>query len=332
MHRYSVTNRSDFWAFLWDYSGLIHEGVYTEVVDESARMDSIPVWFDGIKLNFAENLLLPLRGQPSKEGDKIAVSEFNESGPEPRVILTWGELRQRVGQLVHAMKANGVVKGDRIATCSCNSVDTLVVFLATAAVGAIFSSSSTDMGANGILQRLHQIAPRWVFMDDTALYNGKHIDLRKKMAEVARGLQATPGFQGLVSQARFESQRKDVSGIAMVQTAEQFLSKTNGRADLTFERVNFRDPFLIVYSSGTTGVPKCIVHSVGGVLLNAYKEGALHQELGPQSKSMQYTTTSWIMYLASVQTLLLGTHVVLYDGSPFLPHSAALIELAVKER
>lgn len=332
MHRYSVTKRSDFWGFLWEYSGLLHEGNYTRVVDESARMDNIPVWFDGIKLNFAENLLLPLRGQPSKEDNEIAVSEFNELGPQSRTTLTWGELRQRVGQLAHAMKANGVVKGDRIATCSCNNIDTLLVFLASAALGAIFSSSSTDMGVSGILQRLQQIEPRWVFMDDTALYNGKRIDLRKKMAEVANGLQTTPDFRGIVSQTRFKSERKDLSGIPMAQTFEKFLAKSNGQCDLTFERVDFRDPFLIVYSSGTTGAPKCIVHSVGGILLNAYKEGALHQEFGPQSTSMQYTTTSWIMYLASVQTLLLGTHVVLYDGSPFLPHSTALIELAAKER
>ncbi|KAJ4196904.1 hypothetical protein NW759_016391 [Fusarium solani] len=165
MHQYSVTRRSDFWAILWEYSGLLHEGVYTRVVDEPARMDSIPVWFDGVRLNFAENLLLPLKGQPGKEDDKIAVSEFNESGPQSRTTLTWDGLRQRVGQLVHAMKANGVVKGDRIATCSCNNIDTLVVFLATSAIGAIFSSSSTDMGVGGILQRLQQIKPRWVFMD-----------------------------------------------------------------------------------------------------------------------------------------------------------------------
>ncbi|KAI5456871.1 hypothetical protein BGZ63DRAFT_494925 [Mariannaea sp. PMI_226] len=332
MHRYSVTRRSDFWEFLWDYSGLLHEGVYTRVVDESARMDSIPVWFDGVKLNFAENLLLPLNGLSGKEDDKVAVSEFNELGPQSRVTLTWGELRRRVGQLAHAMKANGVVKGDRIATCSCNNIDTLVVFLATAAIGAIFSSSSTDIGVSGILQRLQQIGPRLVFMDDTALYNGKQIDLREKIGEVAKGLQTTPEFRGIVSQARFKSQYKDVSGIPMVQPLETFLSKSNGQSDLTFERVNFRDPFLIVYSSGTTGAPKCIVHSVGGTLLNAYKEGALHQEFGPQSTSMQYTTTSWIMYLAAVQTLLLGTHVILYDGSPFLPYSTALIELAAKER
>lgn len=332
MHRYSVTKRSDFWAFLLDYSGLLHEGVYTRVVDESTRMDSIPVWFDGIKLNFAENLLLPLNGQQNKEDDMIAVSEFNELGPHSRKAVTWSELRQRVGRLVHAMKANGVVKGDRIATCSCNNIDTLVVFLATAAIGAVFSSSSTDMGVSGILQRLQQIEPRWVFMDDTALYNGKLIDLRKKLGEVAKGLQTTPAFQGIVSQARFKSQPKDVSEIPMAQPFETFLSRSGGRTDLTFEKINFRDPFLIVYSSGTTGAPKCIVHSVGGTLLNAYKEGALHQEFGPQSTSMQYTTTSWIMYLAAVQMLLMGTHVILYDGSPFLPHPTAMIELAAYER
>jgi acetoacetyl-CoA synthetase len=332
MHQYSVTKRSNFWAFLWDYSGLIHEGNYTQVVDESARMDSVPIWFDGIKLNFAENILLPLRSQSGKEDNTIAVSEFNELGLASRVTLTWGALRRRVGLLANAMRAQGVVKGDRIASCSCNNIDTLIVFLATTALGAIFSSSSTDIGVSGILQRLQQIEPRWVFMDDTALYNGKRIDLLGKMTEVTVGLQKTPGFRGLISLARFKSQQKDVSGIPMVQTFAEFVSKSNGRSELFFERVDFRDPFLIVYSSGTTGAPKCIVHSVGGALLNSFKEGGLHQEFGPRSVSLQYTTTSWIMYFATISSLLLGTQVVLYDGSPFLPNSTVLLELAAHER
>ncbi|KAF9771387.1 hypothetical protein IL306_010979 [Fusarium sp. DS 682] len=331
LHQYSVTERSDFWAFLWEYSGLIHEGTYTRVVDESARMDSIPAWFEGIRLNFAENLLLPLRGLSGKQDDEVAVTEFNESGPQSRTPLTWGRLRQRVGRLAQAMKANGVVRGDRIASCSCNNIDTMVVFLATSAVGAIFSSNSTDMGVSGILERLQQIKPRWVFMDDTALYNGKRIDLREKLRSVVDGLQTIPEFRGIISQARLKAEPKDVSGIPMVQPFGVFVSRTD-RDDLTFERVDFRDPFLIVYSSGTTGAPKCIVHSVGGVLINAYKEVVLHQEFGPQSISLQYTTTSWIVYLAVVQSLLSGAHVLLYDGNPFLPHRAALVELAAKER
>ncbi|CAG8027846.1 unnamed protein product [Penicillium olsonii] len=332
MHEYSIQNRSTFWEFCWNYFQLIHEGTYKQVVDESARMDSLPEWFTGVRLNFAENLLFSSgQTKAGKEDEKIAVSEVREGAAHEVVHLTWGELRRRTGALVQAMKANGVVRGDRIALCASNSIDTLLVFLASTALGAIFSSSSTDMGVKGILDRLLQIKPRWLFMDDSAIYNGKTIDLRPKIQDIVQGMTSVSEFQGVVSQSRFASPA-DVSDIPRTQTWSAYLSKAGGSEKLEFERVAFRDPFLIVYSSGTTGQPKCIVHSVGGVLLNSSKEGNLHSELGADSVALQYTTTGWIMYMSAVQTLLFGARVVLYDGSPFLPDITALVTLAGKEK
>lgn len=334
MYLYSIKNRSAFWEFCWKYFQLIHEGSYTTVVDESVRMDSVPEWFAGVRLNFAENLLFSrvAGGKTDKEDDKIAVSEVREGAAHEVVHLTWGELRRRTGALVQAMKAHGVIRGDRIALCAANSIDTLLVLLASTALGAIFSSSSTDMGTKGVLDRLQQIKPRWLFMDDMAVYNGKTIDLRSKIGEIVQGMASDPGFEGVVSIPRFSSQPADISSIPKTKPLAEFLAKAGGNERLEFERVGFRDPFLVVYSSGTTGQPKCIVHSVGGVLLNSTKEGRLHNDLGPDCVGLQYTTTGWIMYVGSVKTLLFGARVVLYDGSPFIPSITALVDLAAQEK
>ncbi|KAJ5138286.1 AMP-dependent synthetase/ligase [Penicillium bovifimosum] len=334
MYLYSINNRSAFWDFCWKYFQLIHEGSYTKVVDESARMDSVPEWFAGVRLNFAENLLFSRSAgdKTGKEDDKIAVSEVREGAAHEVVHLTWGELRRRTGALIQAMKAHGVVRGDRIALCAANSIETLLVFLAATALGAIFSSSSTDMGVKGVLDRLLQIKPRWLFMDDSAVYNGKTIDLRSKIRDIVEGMGSVSEFEGVVSIPRFAARPEDISSIPRTLTLAKYLSAAGGNEQLEFTRVGFRDPFLVVYSSGTTGQPKCIVHSVGGVLLNAIKEGTLHSELGPDCVTLQYTTTGWIMYMGAVQTLLFGVRVVMYDGSPFIPGITALVDIAAQEK
>ncbi|KAJ5905054.1 Acetoacetyl-CoA synthetase [Penicillium subrubescens] len=334
MYLYSIQQRTAFWDFCWKFFPIIHEGSYTRVVDESARMDSVPSWFAGVKVNFAENLLFTGRAgnTTGKEDSKIAITEVREGDAKNAVHLTWAQLRQRTGALAQAMKANGVARGDRVAVCSANSIDTLVVLLATTALGGIFSSSSTDMGVKGVLDRLLQIKPRWLFMDDLAVYNGKTIDLRGKMKDIAQGMESVVEFRGIVSLPRFASEPADVNDIPRGLILSSFLAKAGGKDHLEFERVDFRDPFLVVYSSGTTGQPKCIVHSVGGVLLNGFKEGGLHTEFGPESVALQYTTTGWIMYLSAIQTLVFGSRVVLYDGSPFIPDVTALVKLAAQER
>lgn len=334
MYLYSIRNRSVFWDFCWKHFQIIHGGSYTRVVDESARMDSVPEWFAGVKVNFAENILFTrsVGSVSHKEDHKIAVTEVREGDAKNAVHITWGQLRKRTGTLMQAMKANGVVRGDRIAVCAANGIDTLLVFLASTALGAVFSSSSTDMGVQGVLGRLLQIKPRWLFMDDLTVYNGKTIDLRAKMKEIVRGMESIPEFQGVVSQPRFPSKPADITSIPKAWTLSNFLAKARGNDRLGFERVGFADPFLVVYSSGTTGQPKCIVHSVGGVLMNAHKEGSLHMELGSDSVALQYTTTGWIMYQSAVQTLLFGSRVVLYDGSPFVPDVNTLVALSAQER
>jgi acetoacetyl-CoA synthetase len=169
-------------------------------------------------------------------------------------------------------------------------------------------------------------------MDDAALYNGRVVDLREKMGEVVEGLKGCSNFEGVVSIRRFEEAR-DISRVPKSETWASFLSSAKKDAPLpAFVRLPFHEPFLICYSSGTTGIPKAIVHSVGGILLNYYKEGVLHEGLGPDSVTLQYTTTGWIMYLANVGVLLYGGRTVFYDGSPFQPDATILIRLAAEHK
>lgn len=339
LHKYSTTRRSDFWRFCFDYFPLVYSGsVPNPVVDESARMDSIPRWFQGVHLNFAENILFrgdkdgkPVKS-PGKEDGKIACTQVREgSFLEPIRQVSWGELRERVGLVANAMKTHGVKKGDRVALVASTCLDTLTVFLAVTSLGGIFSSSSTDMGTKGILDRLTQIRPRYLFMDDIAVYNGKQTDLRQKMKEIIDGMEGISEFEGIVAQARFPDAPADVSSVPKTQTWAQYVSRA-ASSELVFEQIDFSDPFLIVYSSGTTGQPKCIVHGAGGVILNGHKEARLHRCVDHTSTQLQYTTTGWIMYLGSVQQLLMGARTVMYDGSPFVPDTKNFLKLVGQEK
>lgn len=352
LHRFAVSQREIFWSTLWDAANYIHSGGYDKhkgVVDHSQPIDAVPRWFEGVSLNWAENSLYfrdrnrnSINQDPTarttaggKEDDRVAVTEVREGGSSIRDV-TWGELRRRAGELAAALVAKGIGRGDRVVIVGANSVETLLVWLATAWVGGVFSSSSTDMGVDGILQRTVQVRPKLLFFDDAALYNGKVTDLRDKMAAVARGLRdacggGEDGFMGVVAIPRFPNDERDVSGVPLVETWDALLhSGGRGKTPPPFTRIAFHDPFLVCYSSGTTGTPKAIVHSIGGLLLNFYKEGVLHEDANASTVALQFTTTGWIMYVATAGALLLGARAVLYDGSPFVPHPRVLVEIVAR--
>ena len=334
LYQWSCKHRSEFWHHAFNYFPIVYSGnVPNPVVDEMARIDTVPNWFKGIKLNFAENILYAgdEHGQPDKspgkEDNKIACTTVREgSFLEPIKQVTWKELRERVGRLSQAMKIHGVQKGDRVGLVASNCLDTLTVFLAVTALGGLFSSSSTDMGSKVILERLTQIEPKFVFVEDWAVYNQRQTDLRPKMEEIVKGLRHISSFRGIISQARFPNAPADISSVPNCQTWDTFISKAKS-STLVFEHLDFSDPMIIVYSSGTTGQPKCIVHSVGGVVLNGHKESTLHRCVDHTSTQLQYTTTGWMMYMSSVQLLLMGARLVMYDGSPFATDMESFIRL-----
>ncbi|KAI9712579.1 MAG: hypothetical protein M1828_001680 [Chrysothrix sp. TS-e1954] len=341
LHRWSVSDdtRSFFWAEVLAFGRPIHDGSYKDVIQPKTRMDAIPRFFEGLCLNFAENVLYTSAlapGSPSsyttrgKEDDKIACTEIREGCSEIREV-TWRDLRTRVGRLASSMRAHGMNKGDRAAVVASNSIDTLTVFLAITSIGGSFSSSSTDMGTKGVLDRLTQIKPAYVFVDDGALYNGNTLDLRQKMSEIVQGMEFTSEFKGLVSMQRWQSGPLDISSITRCTTMANFTSHAS-TTDLHFTRLPFAAPFLVVYSSGTTGQPKCIVHSTGGFLISTFKEGLLHRDINPSTVALQYTTTGWIMYLTSVSSLIHGARAVLYDGSPFQPNPQTFVKMIGEQR
>ncbi|KAI0457930.1 hypothetical protein F5B21DRAFT_56895 [Xylaria acuta] len=332
IYQFSVEKRSEFYDEVFRFSRLIHVGSYNQVVDERKPIDSIPRWFEGVHLNWAENLLWSRsstdpsdhRGKEGKEDDKIALTEVREGVTELRHV-TWATLRTLSANYAAALYTAGVRRGDRVVIVGANSVETLAVFLGTSWLGAMFSSSSTDMGVQGILQRTVQVNPKYIFMDDAALYNGNRLDLRQKMAEVVAGMKGCSNFRGMISIRRFHD-ALDVGNIPKTQTSDAFL---NNRQLVIppIERIAFHEPFLICYSSGTTGIPKGIVHSVGGVLVNFAKESRLHEDTKSDAVSLQYTTTGWIMYLSSIGQLMAGARVILYDGSPFQPDLQSFVKL-----
>jgi acetoacetyl-CoA synthetase len=168
-------------------------------------------------------------------------------------------------------------------------------------------------------------------MDDFAVYNGKTVDLSPKIAQVVEGMAVIPEFQGIISVPRFRERPADISHIPRTRTLADFLAGASSD-QLEFVRVRFRDPFLIAFSSGTTGEPKCIVHSVGGVLMNSNKEGRLNRSMNPNAITLQYTTTGWIMYNSCVSALVFGARPILYDGSPFQPDPTILVKLLEKHK
>ncbi|KAH7165944.1 hypothetical protein EDB81DRAFT_268117 [Dactylonectria macrodidyma] len=339
LYEWSCDNRSDFFGQLWESQNWIHEGSYTQVVDESIPVSQLPRWFAGVRLNWAENLLWtrPRRGTSGpgerctlhKEDDSVAVTEIREGNTEVKHV-TWGELRRRTARLAGALAARGVGRGDRVVMVGAHATETLVVFLATVWLGGVFSSSSTDMGVGGLLQRTVQINPKFIFFDDGALYNGKIIDLRSKIAGVVEGMKQCDAFEAAVVVKRFDAPY-DTSDIARTERLESFLSASPASPP-PIVRVEFQDPMIVYYSSGTTGTPKAIVHGVGPLLVSMGKEAVLHRDINHEDVGLQYTTTGWIMYLSSVGRLVFGGRTIVYDGSPFLPDRSVLLRIVEEQK
>lgn len=310
LHRWSVTAPAAFWGALWRFAGVVHSQPWEQVVDDPGRLPGAR-WFSGARLNFAENLL-------RRRDDGIALIGRLENGA--RRTLTHAELYASVARVAAGLRARGVAPGDRVAAFLPNVPEAIVAMLATASIGAIWSSCSPDFGTSGVLDRFGQIQPKVLFACDGYHYNGKALDTRARVAEIAAGL---PGLEAVVVVPVLAG---DGPAPAAALAWAQFAG-SGPAPDLSFAQLPFDHPLYILYSSGTTGVPKCIVHSVGGTLLQHLKEHRLHVDVQPDDRLFYFTTCGWMMWNWLASGLASGATLVLYDGSPFHPEPATLIDL-----
>ena len=311
LYDWSIEKAEDFWGSFWEYSQIIHHSPYSQVVDDLGKMPGAK-WFDGATLNFAENLL-------RYRDDKIAILFQGEDGTQSS--LTYKELHDQVSRLARSMREMGIVKNDRVAGFMPNIPETIITMLATASIGAIWSSCSPDFGIKGVLDRFQQIEPKLIFAADGYLYNGKTIDCLSKLKNILTYL---PSIKKTIIVPFTGDSNTNVIKNSMLWN--DFLHKDSG--DIIFEQLPFDHPLYIMYSSGTTGLPKSIVHSAGGTLIQHLKELKLHTDLTQNDKIFYFTTCGWMMWNWLISSLAVGATIVLYDGSPLYPDGTALLKMA----
>ncbi|KAJ5609582.1 hypothetical protein N7528_010149 [Penicillium herquei] len=322
LHKWSVDQLEAFNAELWEFCGVVCSVPPLSVADGLDKVWPPPKWFPGAKLNYSENLLATgLATHP----DLTAISACREGGTDWR-HLSWTELKQQVELYASALLNAGVREGDRVGAVSTNSIETALLLLATGWIGAIFSSSAPDMGVRGIVERFLQIRPTIVFVESSVLYASKRIDLSEKLGEVCDKLRE--GVPELVQVVDISSRSPVKSGIR--SSLDQFLNVENISPPPV--QVPFDHPIYILYSSGTTGPPKCICHASGRVLLQQKKDFILQFDIGPDSTHYQYTTTGWMMWNYLVGALSTGSRIVLYDGSPLHPTPAYQLQLVEEQQ
>ena len=316
LHAWSVEERAAFWSALWEWCGVVGERGERVLVDGD-RMPGAR-WFPDARLNFAENLLRRRDASP-------ALVARDERGR--RRVLTWRELHDEVARVAAALRSARVAAGDRVAGYLPNGPEAVIAMLAAASLGAVWSSCSPDFGVQGVLDRFGQIAPRVLFAVDGYPYAGKLHDVRERVAAITGAL---PSVERVVLVGGLDGE-PDPSGIRAACTWRAFAGEGEP-APLAFERLPFDHPLYVLYSSGTTGPPKCIVHGAGGTLLQHLKEHRLHADLRTGDRFFYYTTTGWMMWNWLASGLASEATLVLYDGSPLHPTTAALFDLAAQER
>lgn len=310
LHHWSVTDIEDFWTTIWDFCELKASTTYQQPTQNLHQFPGTQ-WFPGSELNFAENLM-------RYQDDQVAMVGLLENGQ--RCSYTYAELWLEVEQLASAMRRHGIIEGDRIAGLLPNVPEAVIAMLATTSIGAIWSSCSPDFGINGACDRFSQIEPRLLFTTDAYIYNGKVIDCLSKVVSITDKIASieTTIVIPLLANGEFE-----LNEIGRTQTLSAFVE--GDITSLTFTPLPFDHPLYIMYSSGTTGIPKCIVHGAGGTLIQHLKEHRLHTDISRTETLFYFTTCGWMMWNWLVSGLSSGCTLVLYDGSPFAENGEVLL-------
>jgi len=315
LYRWSIEESADFWQALCDFCDIRFTKPPATILQ---RPDNImdAGWFQGGELNYAEHLL-------RHRGGRDALVFYGEDGA--RRAISFDELRAAVAGIAAGLRRAGIEKGDRVGGYLPNCPEAIIAMLAASSIGAIWSSCSPDFGVTGVVDRFGQIEPKVLFTANGYFYNGKRFEC---LDTVARIIDAIPSVERTVV-VPFVEGAIDTSGIANAVTLEAF---SVAGADLEFEPVAFDHPLFIMYSSGTTGVPKCIVHGHGGTLLQIVKEHVLHCDTGTDDRLFYFTTCGWMMWNWLATGLATGATLVLFDGSPFYDDGRVLWKMAEREK
>lgn len=315
LYQWSIDQTADFWHALCDFCDVRFSIPANKALIQPGDMTTAK-WFSGSKLSFAEHLL-------RHSGDRTAIVFRGENGA--RSELSFDELRQSVAEIAQGLRSAGVVKNDRVVGYLPNCPEAIIAMLATASIGAIWSSCSPDFGINGVVDRFGQIKPKVLFCADGYFYNEKCHDSLK----VVRGLLANIDSIEYTVIVPFTGQEFEATDIRNTMHWQDFAEQG---AILEFTQVEFDHPLYIMYSSGTTGIPKCIVHGVGGTLLQHLKEHVLHLDISSVDRLFYFTTCGWMMWNWLVSALVSGATIILYDGSPFFSSGTILWKIAEEEK
>ena len=316
LYQWSVDSIPDFWAALWDFAEVKASKKYDQVVDDLKKFPGAR-WFVGAKLNFAENLL-------RYRDDRLAFIFRGENVKSAE--MTYAELYATVARLAKSLREMGVVPGDRVAGYMPNLIETAIAMLAATSIGAVWSSCATDIGAGAALDRLGQIEPKVLFTVDGYFYKGKAFSSLGNAAEVAK---AIPSLKKVVV-VSYTGYKPDLKDIPNAVHYEDFLAMER-EPSIEFEQLPADHPVFIMFSSGTTGKPKCMVQGVGGILLNHLKELIVHTDLKREDKIFYITTCSWMMWNWLLSSLGVGATIVLYDGNPNHPDVGAMWKMTQDE-
>ncbi len=317
LYQWSIENIPDFWASMWEFGEIKASKPYTQVVDDLTKMPGAK-WFSGAELNFAENLL-------RYRDDRVALIFKGEAQESTK--MTYAELYDEVARVAKSLKELGVQPGDRVVGFMPNMPQTTIAMLSATSLGAVWSSCSPDFGIKGVLDRFGQIKPKVLFTANGYSFKGKSFDSLERISNILKELPTTKK----VVVVPYTEKEPDISGVPNAVLYEEFKSKEDN-LEIEFEQLPFEHPLYIMYSSGTTGLPKCMVQSAGGILIHHLKELMLHTDLKREDTIFYFTTCGWMMWNWLTSSLAVGATLVLFDGNPFHPHPGALWEMAQNEK